>query len=553
MNGINFRVSLYIFYLSLLHTSIILHFVSFLGHFIAAVSFLDNGEPHKALDLFMQSVNGVLIEPYLEKIILDNSIEETTQNEAFAQYFLKVIQLYEQYSAPDCIIRLAKSAIDVLEPGNPQLAMFQSIIFANHLNLEHFTAAYHSLIGNAESSRRKDCLRQLVVRLFEKQRLDLLMKFPYLGLQDELENIIESRARSMSIVGNCFYDFLYAFYVYKSNMRKAASIMYEQALRFGLECDTLPSVESRYECLQACITALHLIDEKYAWIARPVVNERDLNEDEQMDTDTDKNTLNRKVMVLELKDIKKELVLMEAIITLAKYRRELSSILNTEADELIAVLANNGLYSMAVKLAVEYERSLESILQSLAFTCIRASTEDPNETWTWLQENDLADLPHLNSAIDMAWKFLQSLLFQYEEQDSTILHRSITNKILNLGEYLPNWLFISYKKKNSSELLRLYVLHGRLIEATDLAKEYIAAMMNTGGEYFGLKNALHATLSPLCFPINTMDMLMYNLTLNEHQDKEYDDCLKELKKSINIYANTVRQISLNRIEYCRRN
>lgn len=364
----------------------------------------------------MQSMNGVLLEPFLQKIILGDSIEETTPNEASAQYFLKIIQLFEQHSFRDCIIKLAKAAIDVLEPGNPQLAMFQSIIFANHLNLEHFTEAYHSLIGNAESSRRKDCLRQLVVRLFEKQRLDLLMKFPYLGLQDELENIIESRARSMSIDNNCYYDFLYAFHVSKSNMRKAASIMYEQALRYGLECDNLPSVERRYECLQACVTALYLVDEQYAWIARPVVNEREISgdSDDQMDTDTEFDPLDRKVIVLELKDIRKELVLTESIITLAKYRQELSSILNTEADELIAVLANNGLYSMAVKLATEYQRSLESILQSLAFACIRASTEDSNDTWTWLQENDLADLPHLNSAVEMSWKYLQSLLFQYE-------------------------------------------------------------------------------------------------------------------------------------------
>lgn len=97
------------------------------------------------------------------------------------------------------------------------------------------------------------------------------------------------------------------------------------------------------------------------------------------------------------------------------------------------------------------------------------------------------------------------------------------------------------------------MLHGRLVEATDFAKEYIAAMMNTGGEYFGLKNALHATMPPLCFPVNTIDMLMYNLTLNEHQDKEYSDCLKDLKTSVDIYANTAEKVSKNHIEYWSRN
>lgn len=98
--------------------------------------------------------------------------------------------------------------------------MFQSIVFANHLKLEHYTEAYHSLIDNVEASHRKDCLRKLVVCLFEEKRLDLLMQFPYIRLQDDLEDIVESRARFMSIEDNAYYDFLYSFHVTKGNMRK---------------------------------------------------------------------------------------------------------------------------------------------------------------------------------------------------------------------------------------------------------------------------------------------------------------------------------------------
>lgn len=98
--------------------------------------------------------------------------------------------------------------------------MFQSIVFANHLKLEHYTEAYHSLVDNVESSHRKDCLRKLVVCLFEEKRLDLLMQFPYIGLQDDLEDIVESRARFMSIEHNAYYNFLYSFHVTKGNMRK---------------------------------------------------------------------------------------------------------------------------------------------------------------------------------------------------------------------------------------------------------------------------------------------------------------------------------------------
>ena len=240
-----------------------------------AVSLLDNGESHKAYDLFMQAAKGILSESFLTEKILStvDDFDNITQSEAMAQYYLKVIPLFEQHLALDCVINLAEAAIGVLDNNDPQLAMFQSIVFSNHLALDHYEEAYHSLIYNVELSRRKDCLRQLIVCLFQQKRLDLLMHFPYIGLQDELENIIESRARSMSIDDNDYYDFLYSFHISKGNMRKASSIMYEQSMRYLLECDSIDAMHSRYNCLLACINCLHLIDENYAWIAKPIIND----------------------------------------------------------------------------------------------------------------------------------------------------------------------------------------------------------------------------------------------------------------------------------------
>lgn len=199
-----------------------------------AVSLLDSGESYKAYDLFLQSAKGVLKESFLsEKILKDSALmsrleqqsamdddDLSISNEAIAQYYLKVIQLFEQHNALDSIISMAQVAIGLLKETDSQLPMFQSIVFNNHLQLEHYEEAYHSLIYNAELSRRKDCLRQLVVTLFNKKRLDLLMNFPYVGLHEEFENIVESRARSLTIEENEIYDFLYAFHVNNGNMRK---------------------------------------------------------------------------------------------------------------------------------------------------------------------------------------------------------------------------------------------------------------------------------------------------------------------------------------------
>lgn len=519
------------------------------GHFISAVSLLDDGEPYKAYDLFMQCAKGVQLEPFLEKVIVQNA-DGLTSSEAVTQYYLRIIQLFEQYSSRDCVIYLAKAAIDELDPASPQLAMFQSIVFTNHLGLEHYEEAYHSLIANTDASRRKDCLRQLVVCLFEKRRLDLLMKFPYLGLQEVLENIIESRARSMAIEDNIYYDFLYAFYISKSTMRKAASVMYEQALRCQLETKTLAGIEHKYDCLLACVTALSLADQEYQWIARPVINEdaREEWDENGMETD-DEIVPKQKVIVCELAEIRKEMILTDAVITLAKNRKELNTIVNATPDDAIAILSNAGLYTDAVKMANEFRKPVENILQGLAFACVRTADESSNESWSWLQENDLADIPQKSSPGSMAWELLHRLIQENEKHGLTVLHKAVANKLLALGEFLPHWLYLSYRERNASELLNLYTSHGRLVEATSLAKEFIAAMTNTGSGYFGLKNAMHATLPALCLPINTLDSLLENLKLNCLEDDEYAECHEELTQVLDKYLSTAERVSIDKIKY----
>ncbi|XP_037026302.1 nuclear pore complex protein Nup160 homolog isoform X2 [Bradysia coprophila] len=516
-------------------------------HFILAVSLLENGEAHKAYDMFMKAASGVLTETFLEKIILTPSAEGITYNMALTQYYLKVIQLFEQHSALDHVISLARAAIGILDKNDPQLAMFQSIVFTNHLQLEHYDEAYHALIDNSEPSRRKDCLRLLVVCLFQQNRSDLLMKYPYIRLQDDLEDIVESRARSMAIERNHYYEFLYAFHVTKGNFRKASSIMYEQAMRYALECDTIESVQCRYECLLACLNALNLCDENYAWIAKPVINEDNGHNSEDMETN--EIPVKQNVIVLQSKDIRQELLIADTILCLSKHRQEIGSILNADTDQLIAVLANTGLYTAAVKLTSKLEKSVAPVLESLAAACVRASEENSNEVWSWLQENDIADLPQKNSAVDMAWKLLEVLLDDYETGTATTLRKSVANKILSLGEFLPHWLYLSYKKANPSELLYLYVNHGRLIEATELAVDYVSAMLRFGGEFFGLSNSMHITLPPMCLPVNTIDLLIYGLELNADQDECYRECLDELRRVVQFYLTTAKAVSDNKIRY----
>lgn len=118
-----------------------------------------------------------------------------------------------------------------------------------------------------------------------------------------------------------------------------------------------------------------------------------------------------------------------------------------------------------------------------------------------------------------------------------------------LGEFLPHWLYTAYKLANPSELLHLYVVNGRLFEASALAIEYIWAMIATGGEYFGLRNSLHSNKPALCFPVTAVDVLIYGLELNADHDEEYAECLRDLRDVVKCYVSTANRVSRNKIDY----
>lgn len=465
-------------------------------------------------------------------------VEDISENQALAYYYLEVIEFFQHHKHLDRVISLAQLAIGLIEKDDPQLPMFQSIVFTSHLSLGHYEEAYHSFIYNAEFSRRKDGLRLLLLELFKKKRLDLVMQFPYEGLRDEFERIVETRARSLAIEGNIVYDFLYAYHAEKGNYRKASFAIYEQAMRCQLESDSVELMQKRYDSLLICLNCMPLIEERFRFITRPKINtDGMMDEDDDDDVEDDKwdweehnnfspddlsddNPFKDKILILTPEDIRKELLQTEALLLISKQRSEIGAFINAGPQELAVILCNCGLYTSAMKLATGCKIALNTIFDSLAGVCVRSGTEGPNEAWEWLQENDLADLPHKSSAADMAWALLKKLVEENENGTFTIVRKVVVNKILAMGGVVPQWLFNSYKANNSAELLRLYVQHGRLLEAAEYAKEIINAMLGCGSEYFDFKKPIAVSNPSLCLPIGPLSILLGNLEA-EKDDPKY--------------------------------
>lgn len=196
--------------------------------FILAVALLEMGEIEKACDHFLRASNGILTDVFLANALLNSNV--MSGNNALIHYYLKVIKLFEEHNASDSIIEIAETAIATADVDDPNLPTLHSIIFAQHLNLGHHMEAYHCLNANPDAARRVDCLRQLVVTLFEKKMLIDLISFPYVDMYEDLERIVEGRARSVDLMENNYYNFLYSFHVNKQNMRKGIRSFYDHKL-----------------------------------------------------------------------------------------------------------------------------------------------------------------------------------------------------------------------------------------------------------------------------------------------------------------------------------
>ncbi|CRL04413.1 CLUMA_CG017499, isoform A [Clunio marinus] len=502
-------------------------------HFILAMSYLNMGETFKAYDMFIESAKGVLYEPYLKQFVNSNELE--TENEIMSQYYLKVMRLFEKHEIYDCVISIAEVAIGTAEKES-QLAMFQSIIFNNHMNLKHFEEAYHSLIHNVEMLRRKDCLRQLVIMLFQEKRFDILIKFPYIGLEQDLQDIVETRARSMQIENNEHYNFLYSYHIKNNNMKQAAIVMHEKALRFLHECSSVESLQMRYNSLLSCFNALSLVDPDYKWLAKPGIE--DPRQDEDVD-DAMESDVQSQIVVIEIEDIRKELLIVEALLCVAK-AKELKSMLNMGPKELVILLAQQKFFTNALKLAKGFKLSLTPLFESLTLACLRSSNPEFNESLEWLSQNNLSDLTLTISYSEMPWMYLKKLLME-EDLDKEYL-RDVVKCVLANQAFVPQWLVDIYKIHKASELLYLYLQYGRLDEAAELAVEYVRAFLGSGSELFGFKYYVAKTLPS--FPINTMDLLLHQLKVHGRKDKVCEENYQLLKETIDKYLVESNRITL---------
>lgn len=172
--------------------------------------------------------------------------------------------------------------------------------------------------------------------------------------------------------------------------------MYEQAMRLSQESPSASIITRQAQCLLACMNSLSLVNEKYKWIVRPVVDQSypdEINPKVKRCIDGREvlhYKVKKQVEVLELNDIRKEYNLVDARLKLLKFNSELHTIAQAGPSELIAILSSVGLYTTALHLCNRFNVPKSPVLENLASHSLRLSQhEDPN-AWDWLIQNEVS-------------------------------------------------------------------------------------------------------------------------------------------------------------------
>ncbi|CAH2091081.1 unnamed protein product [Euphydryas editha] len=134
--------------------------------FILGLALLELEDPEGAYTAFCRAAKGVSTEPFLRHLVAAPDAR-LTQHQALVLYYMKVIKLFEIHDAGACVVRLAETAISIADKDDPNLAMFQWVVFKWHLSGGRVERALSAAAANPAPHARAAAAAALLSALGE--------------------------------------------------------------------------------------------------------------------------------------------------------------------------------------------------------------------------------------------------------------------------------------------------------------------------------------------------------------------------------------------------
>ena len=137
------------------------------------------------------------------------------------------------------------------------------------MDLDYYDKAHIAMVSNFDMEWKRTCLKHFISELCNKNKTDILVKFDYGDMLQDVIHILYKRAQSSDLRSHDYYRLLYALHIKNKDYRKAAFYMYECALRLKHEISGINSLKRQEKCFLLCLNLLKMVDKKFAWIALP--------------------------------------------------------------------------------------------------------------------------------------------------------------------------------------------------------------------------------------------------------------------------------------------
>ncbi|KAF3053214.1 hypothetical protein E8E11_011768 [Didymella keratinophila] len=165
-------------------------------------------------------------------------VSETDRNlfsEGLAKYYSHVVGLFEKVKAYSHVADFAQLGLRSMtgrEDQDTKTELLQRL-FSASLQTARFQDAYMAMIRHSDAALKQSSLQQLIIAMVGQSQAAALLKFPFVGLADDVDTILSSLCHKILNIGTGppYHQILYSFRISRNNFRGAASILYERLQR----------------------------------------------------------------------------------------------------------------------------------------------------------------------------------------------------------------------------------------------------------------------------------------------------------------------------------
>ncbi|KAG8811352.1 hypothetical protein FRC17_002511, partial [Serendipita sp. 399] len=390
-------------------------------------------------------------------------------------------------------------------------------IFKERLANEDFELAYMCLAEMQDARLRNSSVTDLITTMCERNKVEMLLSFNFVGFQDEVEAELSFKARTSNPLQRPVYSKIYySWSIKRGDYRGAASTMYQRARILGLM--EKPDNDARHlhlsvqlEAYALAINALCLLDPQEAWISLPISEDSGMVPEEWRETnfgiygiDDEKS---RDSEIIELSDMRKELELCRARRQLVVEKMSIRGFVE-EPDffispmEVVRRYAQIGMYDEALYSAKVFEVDMSPIFSAMVDMCMVLSKEGPaasSEKESHWSGREMV-VGWEGNKTQKAWRLLQESLDRHDTSSTGWQYRkNCLERIMDQDRTStpPTWLTAFFQEREPEYLIRTCLRYQLTLAAID----YTILMIKKANQPFAQGSTVSVTQTHLPYAL----------------------------------------------------